>query len=308
MKIINVCHSDWANYSYANACALRSIGHNARALTLATHSFGYAKQADLVTAEHMLWQMKEADVIQLMHTCPVTLEMVKTIDRTGKKIVAYHTGTRFRQEPEKYNELFNPIIDKGFTDQTEFMKLGIKDVSYVAVAIDVDAIRPGKVPGSNGEKLIVAHYPSRSQVKGTEKIKTMLAPFADKFTIDISTEILTHDRNLERMQKCDIYIELFSPMQGDKEYGCFGVTSFEAAAMGKIVVTQNLNKDVYDNVYGEQDVLFSTPMNEHLFERTMNFLSTTSHINNMQKLTRETIVKRHSYQATGKQIADLLNI
>lgn len=304
MKVLNVCYADYANYSYANACAINAAGHYAKALTMTKHDFGYDRQAVLSTEKEILEQMRESDIIQIMHTCTASLMLYKKLG-VKKYLTVYHTGTKFRQAPEHYNEVFNPIIDRGLTDQTEFMKLGIKNAAYVAVAIDTDAIVPQKEPA---EKLILAHYPSRSQVKGTEKILKMLTPFFDKFEIKVDANIVPHAENLRRMQECDIYLELFAPMQGNKEYGCFGVTAFEAAAMGKIVITQNLNKNVYENAYGDQDALFTCPMTEELFEKELEFLSTTTHIKGMQKLTREMLVTRHSYEASGERIIKLIGL
>ncbi len=136
----------------------------------------------------------------------------------------------------------------------------------------------------------------------------MLKPFWDKFDVRFDRNIVTHEENLKRMQECDVYIELFAPMQGEKEYGCFGVTAFEAAAMGKLVITQNIYRDVYENAYGDQDALFTSLLYDNLFEKEIQFLSTTPHMQSMQKLTRETLVKRHSYKATGERLLKLLNI
>ncbi len=306
MKIINICHSDYANYSYANAAALRSIGLDARALTLTSHHFGYENQAELNTPKSMASEIERADIIQIMHSCPVSLELVKNIDYKNKKVVVYHTGTRFRQEPDKFNKIFNPIIYRGFTDQTEFIKLGIKDVAYIAVAIDTDSIKPEK---QLGDKLVLAHYPSNKINKGTEAITKFLEPFKHLYDIKISTELIPHAQSLKRMQGCDIYLELFAPEQNGKEYGCFGVTAFEAAAMGKIVLTQNLNRSVYEDAYGDERQLFSNIMYEHLLIRQLEWMPNNTHfIPSMQKLTRETLVQRHGYKASGERIKALLNI
>ncbi len=307
MKILNCCYSDYANYSYCNARALQAVGIDAKAISLTRHSFGYTEQAECTTEKDMLEQMREADVIQIMHTCPTTYDLVRKLDAINKPVkplFVYHTGTRYRQEPDKYNQLFNPIIERALTDQTEFMHLGGKDIAYVAVAIDTDKIYPRiKQPGN---KLIIGHYPSKSQVKGTERIIKMLQPYWDLFDIRWDVKLVPHEENLKRIQECDIYVELFSPLQGEKEYGCFGVTAFEAAAMGKIVVTQNLYKEVYRKVYGE--CVFLTPGNSDLFAKDIEFLAKTPDIKGMQNLHRDWMVKKHGYKATGERLKTLLGI
>ena len=47
MKVLNISTNDWANYSYSNAVALRSVGVKCDGLKIYPHSFG-----TIVTGKH----------------------------------------------------------------------------------------------------------------------------------------------------------------------------------------------------------------------------------------------------------------
>lgn len=297
MRVLNICRDDWANYAYDNSIALRSVGVDCIALKLNPHSFNYPNQADAVPESMIAEYIKGADVVQIFHSDITFLKYCQ-----GKKIIVYHTGTTYRQAPEHFNKIFNPIVHKIITDQTEFMSLGGKEIEYLAPAIDTEKIIPLK---EIGERLIVGHYPSNMSVKGTKDIIVMLQPFKEFFDIDINTEQIPYDKQLQRLQSCDIYVELFAQKQNGKEYGCYGTTAFEAASMGKIVVTQNIYPKVYEDAYGLCPFMICN--NEYLFERTFNFLKNKNIIKGMQNVSRERMILSHSYKATGTRILKLIS-
>jgi len=126
--------------------------------------------------------------------------------------------------------------------------LGMKNETYIATAINTDKFKPIEKTVKN--PYLIAHYPSNEIVKGTAKIVEMLQKI-EGANFTLNTDRVNHKAQIERMQGCDIYVELFAPTQRGKEYGCFGVTAFEAAALGKIVFTNNLNQKVYSDAYGD---------------------------------------------------------
>ena len=309
MRVLNVCVSDWANYSYDNAEALKSIGVDAKSYKMLPHPFKYENESALLKPAEMLEEIDKADVVQIMHTEPQMLEYCKQMN---VPCVVYHTGSRYRSDPEKWNDVFNPYVKKVFTDQCEFMQLGGKDITYIATAVDTDKIPPVtpffKVPND----IIFGHYPSKEDVKGTIEIKRMmdivLKGSTAKFICSESSETVTgrvsHDEQLLRMACCDVYIELFKPELRGKPYGCFGVTAFEAAALGKVVVTQNIHEKVYEDAYGECALFLCNY--EKAFINTVTALIKTPLIEGYQRNTRAWVVEKHSYKATGTRIKKLL--
>jgi len=315
MKVINCCYDDYANYSFDNACALKSAGVDAESFNTINNLFGYQNRAKTLTKDQMKDQMMQADVIQIMHSSLLMLDYVKELmsnkntaeKMSKKKIVVYHTGTVYRNEPEKYNEIFNPVVYRAITDQCEFMNLGAKDLAYLATAVDTNKIKPSEY---KKDKLpIIGHYPSNSSVKGTQMIRAMLknnVPWMYKVKIDEGRR--SHKDQLARMNQCDIYIEMYSPTLNGKPYGCFGVTAFEAAALGKIVITNNIYEQVYEDTYGDCALIIANTQEK--FISTIKFLISLSpeQIEAMQRESRAWVEQKHSYAVTGERIKQLIGI
>jgi hypothetical protein len=221
IRVLNIASNDYANMSHNNANALRSIGVYCNDYALSIHPFGYTSQSKAVSKDRIRDIVNTFDVVQIFHTCPILLNVIQEANFKGK-IIVYHSGTRYRNESEYWNRVFNPIVHRCITDQTEFMELGAKDIEYLAPHTDLKPTDKRKEG-----KLIIGHYPSNALVKGTKEIREMLEPFKDDFEIRIDETILPHEENLKRIAECHIYIELFKPLLKSKPYCCFGVTSFE---------------------------------------------------------------------------------
>jgi len=238
MRYLNLSVNDFANMAHENANALRSVGVHCEDYCLVEHTFQYKSCSKKTEARLILNIAKRFDIIQIFHTSDAILRIV---ERLGKKIIIYHTGTIYRQDPEKYNHIFYGYTQ--LTDQTEFIRLG--NMRYVAPHISHVATRKRAVG-----KLIVGHFPSNPDVKGTKQIEEMLHPFRRGFELRIDSTKVSHDEQIKRMSECHVYVELFAPKQSGKPYGCFGVTAFEAASLGCLVVTNNLFPKVYEREYG----------------------------------------------------------
>ena len=295
-RVLNLASNDYANMSHNNARALRSIGVDCFDYVLNSHPFGYESQSDIVTREEIISMVNKFDVIQIFHSCSIILNLVK-IGKFSGKLVVYHSGSRYREEPDKFNKIFKEV-DVVITDQTEFIKLCDNEIHYLAPHIDLEPTEKRK-----GGKLIIGHYPSNSDVKGTEDIKTMLEPFKNDFEIRIDTNIIPHEDNLKRIAECHIYIELFKPELNGKQYGCFGVTAFEATSLGCLVITNDLNMDVYHSAYGLSP--FQIANTKESFVETLTLLKefNTETIKDLQEYDFR---NNHSIESTGKRILELI--
>jgi glycosyltransferase involved in cell wall biosynthesis len=238
---------------------------------------------------------QDFDVVQIFHSCPVVLEMVKD----HPHLVVYHSGTRYRNNPEEMNELFNPLVKFSVTDQTEFMKLGAKNLSYIAPHVEVPYYKKPPM-----QELIVSHYPSNPWVKGTDAIRAMLSLFEDRYHIRIDDTHATHEENLLRMRVAHIYVELFKPTLDGKPYGCFGVTAFEAMAMGCLVVTNDFHPEVYREVYGAGNFLIANTAKEFIDAFTYNIPMIFNFPDVLQRGVME-FRERHSALNTGKRIIQI---
>ena len=171
--ILVASSNDYANLGHSVGKSLRSIGIDCKDVSLSPHPFAYGAESATVSRDTLSFLTTEASHVLICHSCPTIYGLNK-----NREFSVYHTGTRYRESPEYFNELFQSARHV-LTDQTEFMKLGKMD--YVVSAIDKDIYKPKLV----GKKLILGHFPSNPEVKGTNEIIEMLKPFKDKFEIRI---------------------------------------------------------------------------------------------------------------------------
>ena len=294
MRVLNISSVDYANMSHNNAQTLRFIGIDCDDWTMSVHAFQYTSQSEVVTAKHIMERFLEYDVIQLFHSCEKTYMLIMA----HPNIVVYHTGTRYRMNKRYYDNLYMGRTIA--TDQCEFL-LHDPSMMYVAPHTTlIQAQRPYRT------KLRIAHYPSNHLVKGTKTIQRLLEPFRDRFDIDINTNREPHEKNLYRIGLADIYIELFNPTQNGQPYGCFGVTAFEATAMGVMVVTNNVNRQAYENVYGAHP--FLTPNDEMAFIQAIESLAVPrEQFDAMREDLHAGFRDKHSIQATGERIKQIID-
>ena len=291
---MNVSSVDYANMSHNNAEALRSIGIDCDDWTMSVHAFQYSSQSKVVTAKDIIERYMDYDVIQLFHSCEKTYMLIMS----HPNIVVYHTGTRYRMNKRYYDDLYQGRVIA--TDQCEFL-LHNPTMMYVAPHTTLEPVqRPYR------KKLRIAHYPSNHLVKGTKTIQRLLEPFKDRFEIDINTNREPHAKNLYRIGLADIYIELFNPTQNGQPYGCFGVTAFEATALGTVVVTNNVNRQAYEDVYGDHP--FLTPNDEMSFIQTIESLDMPrDKFKEMRNKLHFGFRGKHSIEATGKRIKQIID-
>jgi len=306
-KIISVCDSDWANASYEYTQAMRNVGLNATSYKMIPHHFGYEGESEILENQFEMEEViKHADIVQIMHSNIWLLRLCKKLNK--KKVYVYHTGTTYRRDPEKINAAFNPSIIRAFTDQTEFIRTGMKNEYYFTSPINENKFRYSEF---KSDKITIAHFPSSTEIKGTKTINRIVNSLKKTYDFNyiVDGTHVCHSDQMERMSNCDIYIELFSPILNGKQYGCFGVTALEAAALGKIVVTNHTTAHIYKQFYG-CTTPFVTPITERdLYLCLEKLLKTPENLLRIKKLeTRQWLEKYHSYQATGLIIKNLLKL
>lgn len=295
MKIVNIAENDYANYSHNNAKSLRSIGVNCVDFTLQSHKFKYKTESKKATINEMIKHISTADICQVMHSHTKLFEIAK--EHCKGRVVVYHTGSRYRVNPGYYNDFFKG--HKTFTDQTEFMDLG--DHEYIISPVEFETpkfYRSGKIK--------IGHFPSNTETKGSAQIIEMLKPFNNKLSFLYSASNVDHANQIKRMSDCDVYVEMFKPELIGKPYGCFGVTGLEATAMGKIVITNNLHKEVYQNTYGECPFLIANDKDEFVSKIEFILKMSPVEIKDFQQKSIQLMQKNHSFEATGNRTIDAL--
>ena len=291
--ILLASSNDYANLIHSWGNSLRSIGVDCIDVTLSKHPFNYPSESTLVTRNTFQTLSEDADHVLIGHSCPTLFDL----NRCRNFSVA-HTGTRFRESPEYFKELFQSA-KVHLTDQTEFMIH--KGFNYVVSGIDKSIYKRKPI----GSKLIIGHFPSNPEVKGTNEIVEFLKPHKDKFEIRIGLKQVGYLEQLKRMSECDIIVELFKPELNGRQYGCFGVTALEASMMGKLVLTQDLEEKTYRGTYGPHTFgLFKT---RHQFDSILSVALSFFNESKSEEI-HKTTVERHSYEATGQRLKQLLGI
>lgn len=307
MNVLNLSTNDYANFAHDNANALRSVGIDCVDLKTKAHSFNYSSQSKPSPPIEIKKAIERADLIQIFHSDVYLLNLVKG---SGKRIVVYHTGTNYRDNPERMNAEFNPFVEMSIIALPEFSGLGCKNEHYVVGAIDCDPKRKNCFIWNDENRITYAHFPSNPEVKGTKEIIQMMMndKIKGSFKFNHSCEMVNFNKQLKRMNHCNVYIELFKPVLRGKTYGSFGITALEAAKLGKIVITQNLNKDVYFDSYGFCPFLLANTSEQ--FYDAVNALNSMSKdkIQALQQSTFEWVCENHSYQATGNKLKSILKL
>lgn len=293
MRVLNLSNMDFANMSHENANSLRAVGVDCVDWSFHRHVFNYQSQSEQKTMSDVKRQYKSFDVIQIFHS---DANIFKAIEDHSNLII-YHTGTRYRNNKERYDSIFEG--QKIFTDQCEFL-LHNKDFTYIAPHFTY--VQPPKI--KHKRKLIVGHFPSNPIVKGTDKIYKMIEPFKEKFDFVINESRLSHQENLNRIANCDIYIELFSPMMNGNLYGCFGVTAFEATALGCLVITNNVNQQAYEDAYGEHNFVIAN--DEIKFHNILNVLE-IDNFDFIRNTYHNAFIEKHNINAAGTRLKNLLS-
>jgi hypothetical protein len=285
--------NDYAGFGHSMGKALRSIGVDCIDTTLSKHPFNYGTESTVVSRETFKTLSAEAEHVLICHSCPILFDL-----NQNPSFSVAHTGTRLRESPEYFKDLFQSA-KVHLTDQTEFMRYG--KMKYIVSAVDKSIYKPKEI----GKKIIVGHYPSNPEVKGTNEIIEMLKPFRDQFEIRIGLKQVSHEEQIKRMQECDVIVELFKPILNGRRYGCFGVTALEGLMMGKLVVTQDLEDETYRDSYGEH--LLVNAKTPHQFKTALD--SVQSYFSDsVSKQIHEDAVSRHGYEATGKRLMELLRL
>lgn len=323
-RIVNICRCDYANFAYHNAMALKSIGVNSDSFCLESHPFNYDKHALVVPADVMKEQIRSADIVQIFHNDKQIFDWCVNIQalpgHSHLRIVPYHSCSAYRNDPLWYQHNWNPHVDVIMSNQCEFfmdkkMASGVKNgAHYITHSIDTEKyiskyLIENKQHTKTSEEFIpiIAHYPSNPSVKGTEQICEMMRDIRGNYRFACDTAQVSYQDQLKRMSECDIYIELFNPVLNGQPYGCYGVTAFEAATMGKIVVTQNVYREIYESEYGECLLQICNTKEEFISTVKRLIEMPYNELKSLGENTRKWAIENHSYQATGKRICTILN-
>jgi len=308
MNVLFLSNVDWANMGYNFSMALKSVGVDSTAAYSKDNPIGnLGVKRNRGNLEELL---DEADTVILNHTdlSMTVSDIKKLIINRGKKLLVLHGGSKYRQNYKKYNNIYNPIVDVTLN----FYDLGNRGAvneKLLVVPIDTNFLQPDY---ETPDKLVIAHYPIDINRKGTRDIFEAIEKVRGNFVFECNWDgandergklpILKWGEYLNKLRKCDIYIENLHNAQNDVPLTSFGVTTIEVAALGGIPVTLFKHMEEYEHDFGKCAVQVANTINE-VHEKIEWLLSLSKgEILKLKRQARDWVVRCHSYEAVGLRL------
>jgi hypothetical protein len=321
-----LAQDDWANSGWRYFKCIQSLGIDILALKGSFHRMAYPEQIPIhpcmmnkSTSEYPLnipelgAYAKDAKVIHYIAS-KVILPGIYLME---KKVVMQHGGSIYRTNHEKINDFCNNFASASIIQCPDLLGLGAKNEHWIYYPVDTDFIQPDF---TTKDKLIVGHFPSNPEIKGTSTIVKIIeklekSPLSKRFEYIgnrhtdwskefIKEELVLWTDNLRRLAKCDIIIETCNDNIEGNVYGEWGNTAIEAAALGKIVITNSLAQDLYKKEYGGCALqIANTP--KELEETLTKILSlSNAEIELLKAKSRHWVEDKHSIPATAQKLWD----
>lgn len=293
MKVIIISRNDWANMSYEYVKCMRSVGLDAHGFKMLKHHYNYDNEVPIFNKlEEIKNHLEEADVILFNHTEYIDPQ----VKLSNKLIGVIHTGSRYRQNHQKMNQLFNQIVDISFCGG-DVLNMGAKNEVWIQPVIDLEKINPVYRTDFQRDTLI-AHYPS--SLKGYEHIQNAIDNVKNKkFKFIYDKKNLPWLENIKRMSKSDIYIEALLSNQNGIPLYIYGITAIEAAALGKIVCTRFPLIKEYEKIFGKCSIIHVEDQKDLTRELERLLSLSSSEFLKLQKESREWAEKYNSYSYIG---------
>lgn len=305
MNVLLLARSDWAGLGSLLAQSLCSVGVNAKIYTINKGPYNHPSVS--ISKSEMINFSKACDIIQFMHSEKVPI----SIELTGKKVVVFHGGGKYRNNPEKICGIFNPIVDCSIIQTYDLMGYGAKNETWLLPPINTNNLKP--IYKTKSEKIIVGHYPSSPSGKGTEYVNEIINRIKNlvpEFEYRYSTERVSWKKQIERMSKVDIYIERMSMRKKEKsgevrKTGVWGITALEAAALGKVVVTNFYGRKYYQEEYGDC-ALYTANSEKEMESLLIDLLSIPkSNLITLKENTRKWVEEKHSFIPIGNRLRNI---
>ena len=294
INVLLVANHDWCALGEHYARSLRSIGVNATMFIRSRHRFNYPDQGtEFETDSQIIPHVKDARIIHFMHS----QYSLPNISLVNKKVVVSHTGSAYRNKHARLNNVFNPIVNLSIVGSSLYGK-GAKNEHWIPGGVaDINLLQP--IYERSSDKIIIAHFPSSPGLKGSKIIKSVFKTIRGNYEFNCSFEVINWKDNIERIKKCDVYVERFTQNTG------FGISAIEAAALGKIVITTYAFEQKYKETIGEFG-LISVKTQQELKEEIERIISLPDDkLLELKKKNREWAVKYHSYEAVGNRLLGL---
>jgi len=294
MKVLFTAIRDWANHGYIMSKCLQSVGIESTMITQNPPKINYG-EGGIIVKNPIKWNeyVADCDVLIIMHSQYVGTD----VDLTNKKVLVFHTGTKYRSHYNSLNTKFNAFVDATLVAADIFELGNVKNEFYVPVAVDTNKFVPNYTLSG---PLFVGHYPTQPTTKGGPYIKKIL-PTIPGINFEVDASRMTWEKHLLRLKKCDIYIEDVGTHdgKGNPQKGGMGLTALEAAAMGNIVISRMNYIDKYERELGKCGIQVIQDPEELPFLLNKIVRSSKEELIKLKKASREWVERVHSYKAVG---------
>jgi hypothetical protein len=274
--VLMLTYTDSSNSGWRFSQALQSAGINAELFKGKGHIFNYPVQGTVLPQLHqsqsvvfskfpwissvkgMEQYVEESKVINFSAGAFFNMG----VDLTKKIVIVTHGGSAYRRHPAMLNSLFNRLVSKTIIQSPDLLGLGAINEVYVKPPVDTNFLQPDYTfAGTDFGQFIIGHFPSTPKTKGTAQIiktiewmerhplKKRLA-YTGVRVVDAHAVRVGWLAHLKRIRACDVVIETCMSTLHGAPYGETGIMAMEAAALGKIVITNAIGADIYEREYG----------------------------------------------------------
>jgi glycosyltransferase involved in cell wall biosynthesis len=328
IDVLMLTHYDNANTGYRFSKCLELLGLKVLFYKGRTHSYNYPKQGKVHRAIAKTKKIRDsASTFYIPALQPIVKEakvihfiassFINTgLHLTNKKVVVQHGGSLYRQYYKRLNRIFNPIADATIIQMPDLLNLGAKNETYISFPVDTDYLKPNFKRKSN--KILIGHFPSGIEVKGTRLILDAIQRLKNfpelknrfeyvgikDLNVKPKSGGISWDSNLKRVSNCDVIIDACNLKQRGKVYGEWGNSAFEAAALGTIPITHSLKVGLYEKIYGKCPLHIANRKKDVVNRLREIILMSDKELLAEKKKLRKWIVRKHSFKATAKRLWD----
>lgn len=308
MKILMLTYNDWANTGWRFYQCLKLLRLDVQFYKGKLHKFGYPKQGQIdkninrkkpsckhpiiINVPELKPLVEQADVIHFTSSTFINTG----VDLSDKHVIVQHGGSTYRSQPEKVNAFFNRIINSTIIQCPDLLRLGAKNERLIYYPVDTDLLKPNYAYNN----MKVGHFPSTAKTKGTNQVMQTIKDVSHNYSM--SKTNLPWKKHLERISQCDIIIETLNPKFDGRAFGEWGNQAIEAAALGKIVITNSLTADLYKKEYGDCKLFIANNQDQLKWYLKRIIAMNKDEILKKKIETRQWVVKNHSMVATAKRL------
>jgi glycosyltransferase involved in cell wall biosynthesis len=317
IDVLMLTYMDHANTGWRTMKCLQSLGLEVVFLKGHYHPFMYPEQGcvhpsllEAFNGQKMFPPPRVPELKRIADNAKILHFIASAFVDTGtnlkqKKVVMQHGGATYRVNHETINNNLNPYISASAVQMPDLMGLGAKNEHLIFFSVDTDYLKPEYQRHS--DSIIIGHFPSASAYKGTSDFLEVISSFKEG-----SFEYMGCDGEtmqlyiwldvLKAMRQCDVILDVLAPKAQGRTYGEWGNIAFEAAALGKIVITNSSNIEMYKREYGCVPAMRIANSKGEVERHLREIISMTpEQMLNERKAAREWVEENHSIKATANR-------